>query len=173
MASRPAVVLGSVLSPPCSRQRPFRAWSLPRSHTAGARHGRPLRPPGWSSWRPRSPAEGRGCSAYSEPPEQENPSACWTNLWNAASTAALSLRATAASQIRVLAVQRSSKRSPPAGAPVSAASARRPRSVHRARRYTGLAASGLGGWVTVMGTPPSSRPPPPLYATSRLFLRLS
>jgi hypothetical protein len=32
-----------VLSPPCSLQRPFRAWSLPRSHTAGARHGRPLR----------------------------------------------------------------------------------------------------------------------------------
>jgi len=43
IASRPAVVRGPVLSPPCSRQRPFRAWSLPRSHTAGARHGRPLR----------------------------------------------------------------------------------------------------------------------------------
>ena len=43
MASRPTLVLGPVLSPPCSRQRPFRAWSLPRSHTAGARHGRPLR----------------------------------------------------------------------------------------------------------------------------------
>src|SRR5262249_31157175 len=90
-----------------------------------------------------------GCSAYSEPPERENPSACWTNLWNAASTAALSLRATPASQprltsrsIRARAAQRGSKSSPPAAAPVSAASARRPRSVHRARHCIGLEASG-------------------------------
>jgi hypothetical protein len=43
MASGPDLVRGPVLKPPCSLQRPFRAWSLPRFHTAGARHGRPLR----------------------------------------------------------------------------------------------------------------------------------
>jgi hypothetical protein len=31
-------------------------------------------PPGRPSWRPRGPAEGCGCRAYSEPPELDNPS---------------------------------------------------------------------------------------------------
>ena len=43
MASRPDFVFGPVLKPPCNLQRPFRAWSLSRFHTAGARHGGPLR----------------------------------------------------------------------------------------------------------------------------------
>jgi len=37
-------------------------------------------------------------AAYSEPPKRENPNPCWTNHRKASSTAALSLRATPASQ---------------------------------------------------------------------------